>query len=141
MPLHFNWELFHVALSHVSPLSHVLPCFPILMLSSLHLVIFRYPYLIHTKSDFRIFLCYEFNTSFSSHLPISFSLEKKILSSNFEKILWSNNFLKVPPCRNCFVCKSRWYFLLKKPWALNLDNTTIPFLHFGILQAYPPKFY
>jgi hypothetical protein len=33
--------LSHVALSHVSPLAHVLPCFPNLMLSSLHLVIFR----------------------------------------------------------------------------------------------------
>jgi hypothetical protein len=28
-----------------------------------------------------------------------------------------------------------------KPWALNLDYTTFPFLHFGILWAYPPNFY
>jgi hypothetical protein len=48
--------LSHVALSHVSPLSHVLPCFHILIMSSLHLVIFKHPYLPHTKSDFRIFL-------------------------------------------------------------------------------------
>jgi hypothetical protein len=30
-------------------------------------------------------------------------LKKNILPSNFEKILWSNKFLKVPPCRNYFV--------------------------------------
>jgi hypothetical protein len=30
-------------------------------------------------------------------------LKKKILPSNFEKILWSNNFFKVPPCRNYFL--------------------------------------
>jgi hypothetical protein len=46
----------HVALSHVLPLSHLLPYFPILMLSLLHLVIFRHPYFTHTKSYFRIFL-------------------------------------------------------------------------------------
>jgi hypothetical protein len=28
-----------------------------------------------------------------------------------------------------------------RPWALNLDYTTFPFLHFGILQAYPPNLY
>jgi hypothetical protein len=28
-----------------------------------------------------------------------------------------------------------------RPWALNLDYTTFPFLHFGILSAYPPNFY
>jgi hypothetical protein len=29
-------------------------------------------------------------------------LKKNILPSNFEKILLSNKFLKVPPCRNYF---------------------------------------
>jgi hypothetical protein len=70
-------------------LSHVLPCFPILMLSSLHLVIFRHPYLTHTKSDFRDFCFYEFSTSYSSHLLFRFPFEEKILPSIFEKILWS----------------------------------------------------
>jgi hypothetical protein len=55
VPFHLNKELFHVALSHVSPLSHELPCFPILILSSLHLVIFRHPYLTYMKSNFRNF--------------------------------------------------------------------------------------
>jgi hypothetical protein len=32
-----------------------------------------------------------------------FQLKKKILPSNFEKILWSNKFLKVPLCRNYFL--------------------------------------
>jgi hypothetical protein len=66
-----------VAFSHVSPLSHVLPCFPIKMLSSLHLVIFRHPYLTHTKSDFRNLKCYEFSTSFSLHLPFRFRIKNK----------------------------------------------------------------
>jgi hypothetical protein len=68
-----------VALFHVLPLSHLLPSFPVMMLSSLHLVIFRHLYLIHMKSDFRNFYCYEFNTSFSLHLPFRF--KKKILPS------------------------------------------------------------
>jgi hypothetical protein len=50
--LHFNLELSHVALSHVSPSSHVLPCFPTKNLSLLHVVIFRYPYLTYAKFDF-----------------------------------------------------------------------------------------
>jgi hypothetical protein len=33
---------------------------------------------------------------------LDFHLKKSILPSNFEKILWSNKFLKVPPCRNYF---------------------------------------
>jgi hypothetical protein len=61
-------------------LSHVLPCFPILMQSSPHLVIFKHPYLTHSKSDFRNLKCYEFKTSFSSHLPFGFSLEEKNLA-------------------------------------------------------------
>jgi hypothetical protein len=69
-----------MALSHVSPLSHVLPCFPILMQSSPHLVIFRHPYLTHMKSNSRNLKCYEFNTSFSSHLPFRFPLEEKHLA-------------------------------------------------------------
>jgi hypothetical protein len=30
---------------------------------------------------------------------LDFHLKKNILPSNFEKILWSNKFLKVPVCR------------------------------------------
>jgi hypothetical protein len=81
------------------PLSHMLPCFPIIILSLLNLMIFRHLYFTHVKSDFRIFKCHEFNTLFSSHLLFGFHLKKKILPSNFEKIIWSNKFPKVPPYR------------------------------------------
>jgi hypothetical protein len=47
---------------------------------------------------------------------LDFHLKKKILPSKFEKILWSNKFLKIPPCRNYFLWKSRWHLLLKRPW-------------------------
>jgi hypothetical protein len=96
-------------------------------------MIFKHPYLTHTKSSFRNFWYYEFNTSFLHIYRLDFHLKKKTLPSNFEKILWSNKFLKVPPCRNYFLWKSRWHLLLMRPWALNLDYTTFPFLHFGIL--------
>jgi hypothetical protein len=33
---------------------------------------------------------------------LDFHLKKNILPSNFEKILWSNKFLKVPPSRIYF---------------------------------------
>jgi hypothetical protein len=72
---------------------------------------------------------------------LDFHLKKKILPSNFEKILWSNKFLKVPPCKNYFLWKWRWHLLLMRPWALNLDYTTFPFLRFNILLAYPLNFY
>jgi hypothetical protein len=51
-------------------------------------------------------------------------LKKKTLPSNFGNILWSNKFLKVPPCRNYFLWKSRRHLLLMRPWALNLDYRT-----------------
>jgi hypothetical protein len=53
----------------------MLPCFPILMQSSLHLDIFKHPYLTHTKSNFRNLKCYGFSTSFSLHVPFRFPLE------------------------------------------------------------------
>jgi hypothetical protein len=84
-----------VALSHVSPSSHVLPCFPILMLSSPHLVIFKHPYLTHTKSNSRNLKCYEFSTSFSSHLPFRFSLEEKHLAFKLWEDSMEFKFLKV----------------------------------------------
>jgi hypothetical protein len=37
--------------SHLLPLSHLLPCYPILKLFSPHLLIFRYPYFIYMKYD------------------------------------------------------------------------------------------
>jgi hypothetical protein len=76
-----------VALSHVSPLSHVLPCFPILILSSLHLVIFKLPYLIHMKSDLDVFSAMNSELHFLHIYHLDFHLKKKILPSHFEKIL------------------------------------------------------
>jgi hypothetical protein len=52
LSLHFNLEMSHVVLFYVFLLSHVLPCFHILKLSSLHLVILRHPYITHMKSNF-----------------------------------------------------------------------------------------
>jgi hypothetical protein len=54
-----------------------------MILSSLHLVIFRHSYLTHTNSDFRNLKCYEFSTSFSLHLPFRFPLKGKNLAFNF----------------------------------------------------------
>src|SRR5450759_446709 len=109
------------------------PAFPVLMQSSPPLVNFEHPYLTHMNSDSRNLKCYEFSTSFSSHLPFRFPLLKKMLPSDFEKILRSNKFLKVPPSRNYFLQKSRWHLLLMRPWALNLDYTTMAFSHLGNL--------
>jgi hypothetical protein len=49
-------------------------------------------------------------------------LKKNILPSNFEKILWSNKFLKVPPCRNDFYEKQDGICFL---WDLGLWILTI----------------
>jgi hypothetical protein len=89
--------LSHVSpLSHVPPLSHVLPCFPILMQSLPHLVIFKHPYLTHTKSDFRNFSCYEFSTSFSSHLPLDFHLKKKSCLQTLKRFYGITSFSRYP---------------------------------------------
>ena len=97
LPLHFNLELFHVL-----PLSHVLPCFPTLKLSSLHLVIFRHPYLTHLKYDSKKNYAMNSTLHFSHIYYLDFYLKKNFLPSNFEKILWSTKFLKVPPCKTFF---------------------------------------
>jgi hypothetical protein len=49
--------------------------------------------------------------------------------------------LKVPHRKKYFLWKLRWPLLLMRPWSLNLDYTTFPFLYFGIWLAYPPNFY
>jgi hypothetical protein len=41
---------------------------------------------------------------------LDFHLKEKILPSNFEKIPWSNKFLKVPPCRDYFPMKIKMAF-------------------------------
>jgi hypothetical protein len=105
-------------------------------------MIFRHPYLNRMKSDLRNHISATNSALHFLHIHhLDFYLKKKILPSNFEKIIWNNKFLKVPPCRNYFLWKSRWYLLLMRPWTLNLDYKTFPFLYFGILLAYPPNFY
>jgi hypothetical protein len=106
-------------------LFHALPCFPILILSSLHLMIFKYPYFTHMKSNFRIFSAMDSTLYFLHIYRLDSQLKKNILPSNFEKILWSSKFLKVLPCRNNSIWKSRWHFHIMRPWALNLDNLPI----------------
>jgi hypothetical protein len=63
LPLCFNLELSHVALSPLLLLSHVLPCFPNMELSLLFLVIFRHLCLTHMKSNIGNYCCFEFNTT------------------------------------------------------------------------------
>jgi hypothetical protein len=82
----------------------MLPCFPTLKLSSLHLVIFRHPYFTHIIiwSPIPEFFNAMNSTRYFLHVYyLDFYFKKIFLPSNFEKILWSNKFLKVPPCRNC----------------------------------------
>jgi hypothetical protein len=79
-----------VALSHVWPLSHVLPYFSTLIPSSPHLVIFRHPYLPHTKSNLEFFSAIDSAIHFLHICRLDFHLKEQILPSNFEKIIWSN---------------------------------------------------
>jgi hypothetical protein len=109
-----------------------LPYFSNLMQSSLHLVILDTHISSIQSPILEIFSAMNSALHFLHIYRSDFYLKKKILPSNFEKILWSNKFLKVPLCRNYFLWKSRWHFFLLRPQALNL-YTTFPFLHFGIL--------
>jgi hypothetical protein len=101
LPLHFNLELSHVALSHV------LPYFPTLKLPSLHVVIFRHPHLTHMKSNSNFSSAMNSTHHFLHIYHLDFHLKKFFLPSKFEKILWSNKVMKVFPCRNYFFGKSR----------------------------------
>jgi hypothetical protein len=99
VPIHFNLELSHVALSNVSPLS-MLPCFHTLTLSSLQLVIFRHPYLTHQSPSPEIFSTMNSTLYFLHIYCLNYYLKNNFLPSNFEKILWSSKFLKMPPSRS-----------------------------------------
>ena len=101
LPLHLNLELSNVALSHV------LPYFPILMLSLLHLVIFRHSYLTQMKSDSGNFQCHELVLHFSYIHRLDFSLKEIFLLSNSKKIMGSNKFCKVFPCRDLFFLENQ----------------------------------
>jgi hypothetical protein len=113
-------------------LSHVLPCFPILIQSSVHLVIFKHPYLTHMKSDFSAMNSI---LHFLHIYRLDFHLKNKILPSNFEKILWCNKFLKVPPCRNYFLWKS---YGICFAWDVGLWILTIqPFHSYTLAYCRP----
>jgi hypothetical protein len=64
-----------------------LPCFPILILSSLYLMIFRHPYLTHTKSNFG---------NFNAHLLFRFPLEKKSCLQTLRRFYGITNFSRYP---------------------------------------------
>jgi hypothetical protein len=82
--------------SHVA-LSHVLSCFPTLKLSSLHLVIFRHPYLTHIWSPILELFSAMNSARYFLHIHHSdFYLKKIFLPSDSEKILWSNKFSRYP---------------------------------------------
>jgi hypothetical protein len=95
------------------------------MQSSLHLVIFKHPYLTHTKSDFRNFSAMNSALHFLHIYHLDFHLKKKILPSNFEKILWSNKFLTYPQVEiilyknqdgSCFLWDFRLWILTIQPF-------------------------
>jgi hypothetical protein len=52
----------------------------------------RHPYFTHAKSKFRNFKCYESSTSFSSHLPFRFPLEKKFCPQTLRRFYWVISF-------------------------------------------------
>jgi hypothetical protein len=66
-----------VALSHVSPLSHVLPCFPILVLSSLHLVILNTHISLIRSPILEIFSAMNLALHFLHIYHLDFYLKKK----------------------------------------------------------------
>jgi hypothetical protein len=65
---------------------------------------------------------------------LDFHLKKIFLPSISEKILWSNKFLKVPPCRDYFFWKSRWPLLLMKLWTRLFMR---PDVHLGLCLSCP----
>ena len=81
---------------------HVLPYFCILIQSSLHLLIFKHPYLTHTRSNFRNLKCYGINTSFSLHLLFTFSFEEKILPKTLKRFYGVTNSSRYPFVKNIF---------------------------------------
>ena len=85
LSLNFNLKLSYVAFSHVSTLSHVLPCFPILIQSSLHLVIFRHPYLTHIRSNLEILSAMDSIPHFLYIYCLDFHLKKKILPKTLRR--------------------------------------------------------
>ena len=127
LPLHFNLKIFHVALSHVSSLSHVLPYFPTLKQPSLCLVTLEIHISFIWSLNVEIFIAMNSINHSLYIYHLDFLLAKILLLSNSERILWSNKFFKVSPCRNSLKNKSRWPLLLMRPWALNIDYMIFPF--------------
>jgi hypothetical protein len=69
-----------VALYPMSPIFHVLPSFPTLKLSSLYLVIFGYPHLIHMKFDSGYFSAMNSACHFLHFNRLDFVLEENVLA-------------------------------------------------------------
>jgi hypothetical protein len=66
---------------------------------------------------------------------LDFHLKKIFLPSNFENILWSNKFLKVPPCRNVLKKNRDNLFFL---WNLELWILTTQSFHLHTLAYCRP---
>jgi hypothetical protein len=129
-----SWPMWHYPMCRHYPCVANIPC---AALFSYHDVVPITPNLTHISLIWspilEIFSAMNLPLHFLHIHRFDFYLKKKSLPSNLDKILWSNKFLRVPSCRNYFQWKSRWHLLLMRPWALNLDYMTFPFLHFGIL--------
>jgi hypothetical protein len=84
----------------------MLPCFPILILTSLYVVILDTHISLIQSPISEIFSAMNSTFHFLHIYYLDFHLKNKILPSNFEKILWSNKFLKVPLVE-FFFCKNQ----------------------------------
>jgi hypothetical protein len=105
---------------HYPMCRHYPMCCPVfLMQSSPHVVIFNS---LIWSPILEIFSAMNSALYFLHIYCLDFHLKKNILPSNFEKILWSNNFLKVPPCRNYFYENQDGFCFL---WDLGLWILTI----------------
>jgi hypothetical protein len=108
----------------VLPLSHVLPCFPNLILSSLHLLIFRHPYFTHIKSDCRNFGTMNFALYFFHIYPFywKISIGRKI--SWFQTLTRVTSFLRYPLIEIFFLIMNMTFASYKtldfESWLYNL---------------------
>jgi hypothetical protein len=123
-----------VALSHVSPLSHVLPCFPIMMLSSLHLVIFRHPYLTHTKI-LEIFVSMNSALHILHIYHLDFHLKKKSCLQNLRRFYGITSTLRYPLVEIIFYENQDGICFL---WDIGLWILTIQPSHSYTLAYYRP---
>jgi hypothetical protein len=88
LPLHFNLEM-----PHVFALSHLLSYFPTMILSSLHLVFFLYPYFTHLNMILEVFIAMNSALHFLYIYHLDFLFDKIFLPSNSQQFSWNKQFL------------------------------------------------